>query len=103
MSPTITDYAQRENTSGLYQNVEDDESIESRAFAQQMANGLVRKFEYAPISIGVVSDVQVVDVGDVMSVKLTDHDIDAPNGYMVNAIFIEEIANRLMRYTYELL
>jgi len=103
ISPTIADYRKIENTSGLYQNVDDDESIESKAYAQSMADGLVRKFQRGPITVNFSTDILVINIGDVISVNLPDHDIDMPNGFIVNAIGIQEIENKLMRFSYELI
>ena len=102
-STMITLLGNRENTSGLYEDVQDDESIESGDFAQQWADGLVRKFSPLPIEIKFVSDTQVLNVGDVLSVKLDDFGIDMPNGFLVNSIGIQEIAGRLMRFAYGLI
>lgn len=100
---SISLYKSVENSSGLYQDVSDDESVESEAYAKQVARGLVRKFAYVPISIRFVTDIQVLEIGEVLSVKLDDHGIDINNGFIVNSIGIRDMDGIINRFNYELI
>lgn len=100
---SVSTYGSIENTSGLYQDVHDDESIESRSYAQQYAEGLVRKFSRIPITINYVSDEQVLNIGEILSVNLNDHGINVQNGFLVNAIAINDIDGIIKRFEYELI
>jgi hypothetical protein len=100
---SINKYKKLENTSGLYQDVEDDESIESGKYALQFAKGRVRKFAYVPVTVKFSSDSQVLEIGEVLSVKLDDYGIDIKNGFVVNSVEISDLSGVLKRFKYELI
>ena len=99
---SISKFKLIESTSGIYQDVLSDDSIESGQYAQKMADGLVKKFGYPSIIIKFETDSLVLDLGEIISVKLDDHNIDSPNGFNVNSIHITDVDGIVKRYVYEL-
>lgn len=100
---SISERSNIEGSSGIYEDVFDDESIESGEYASQLAGGLVRKFSKIPISINFKSDTQVLSIGDILSVKLNDHKIDINNGFLVNSVEIDEEDGSIFHFYYELI
>jgi hypothetical protein len=102
-APSISSFKRIENTSGIYMDVLDDESIESGDYAQKYADGLVRKFSKLPIIIKFSTDMQVLDIGEIISVRLDDHKINLNNGFIVNSISIKDVDGIIKRFVYELI
>jgi hypothetical protein len=92
-----------EHSSGIYEDVFDDESIESAKYAEDYALGLLRRFSKMPINISFFTDTKVLDIGEILSVKLDDHGIDIPDGFLVDSIEIEDLDATIFRYHYRII
>lgn len=96
----IADRSSIEGGSGIYEHVIDDDSIETREFALQKAEGVLRRFGDIPEIIGFETDSGGLRSGMLMPVLLPDHDLDGD--FLIDSVrarIVEEAGGRFFRYT----
>lgn len=86
-----------EGGSGIYESVEDDDSIESRAFALQKASGILRRFAKVPVIVKFETDTNGLKAGQLLNINI-------PNLNLLGDFLIDEVKARdmnavLLRYT----
>jgi len=78
-----TEIGKRKNielNSGLYEYVEDDESIESEAFAIQRADGHVRRFGPVPTIVSFTTDQAILFSSQLINIELPEFEITGNEG-----------------------
>ena len=97
--------AELENTSGKYMFVEDDETVESQLYAEQYVTGILRRYSNIPIRISVVSDENVLQVGETLNVTLPTFGVTSniKDGFLVMSASIQDIDSKIFRYSYKLI
>lgn len=98
--------ARIENNSGIYEEVHDDESIESLQYANDYAFGLVQRHKNILNKFRFSTDENVMEIGDLVDVNIPDLDIvsyiSSNGGYLVVDKRIRDINGKSFRITYEL-
>jgi len=100
---SIAERATIENSSGKYEAVEDDNSIESYDYAFAYANGIVSRFKKPQTQVEFDTDTQVLTVGDIVTVNLPVYQILNDNSFMVEAVDIKSLPNGMFRFYYSLI
>lgn len=98
--------ARVENNSGIYEEVYDDESIESLEYANDYAYGLVQRHKNILNKFRFSTDENVLEIGDLVDVNIPDLDVVSyiadNGGYLVVSKKIRDINGKSFRITYEL-
>ena len=98
--------AQIENNSGIYEEVYDDESIESNEYANDYAYGLVQRHKNILQKFSFSTDENILSIGDLVDVNIPELGVVSyiaeKGGYLVVGKKIRDIQGKTFRITYEL-
>lgn len=101
---SIDDRANLENSSGIYARVHDDESIESEDFAQQFAEGLIRRFKEVPQKVEFTTDQKILFSGQMIDIVLPEFEVNGrhnaiplPTDFLIDSVKISDMDSILWR------
>ena len=107
---SIDDRSNIEGGSGIYAQVHDDESIESESYAQQLANGLLRRYAKIPVIVDFTTDSAILKSGEMMDVVLQEFGVvgiknDRPvsTAFMIDSVNITDLGSKVWRFKATLL
>ena len=92
-----------EDGPGIYENIEDDDSIESRDFAIQKANGLLGRFGEIPEIVRFETDIAIepnafkLRSGQLISITIARLNISGT--FLIDEVSAKDIKARFLRYT----
>lgn len=92
-----------EDGSGVYENVEDDDSIEDRDFAVQKANGLLARFGEIPEIVKFETDAAIetnafkLKAGQLISISVARLGISG--SFLIDEVVIKDVKSIILRYT----
>lgn len=81
-----------EGNSGVYQNVEDDDSIEKRPFAVQKADGLIDRWGNIPTTAKFETDDVGLRAGQLIPINLPDRGADMVGNFLIDEVKTKAIA-----------
>lgn len=88
-----------EGGSGIYENVIDDNSIESGDFAEEKGDGLLRRFGEIPTKLIFETDVDGLRAGQCMGVQLQNRGADVDRFlYLIDSVKGVDVDALIMRY-----
>lgn len=91
-----------EDGSGVYENIEDDDSIEDRDFAVQKANGLLARFGEIPDIVKFETDVAIepnafqLKAGQLISIAIPRLAISG--SWLIDEMVVKDVKTRILRY-----
>jgi hypothetical protein len=97
----ITDRQTVEGGSGIYEGIEDDQSIEDQDTAIDKANGYLRRFGNINEVINIITRTTGYFAGQLVQITEATHDIDGL--YLIRRVNISDIIDGTLEYEVELL
>jgi len=92
----ISSRASVEGGTGVYEAIEDDQSIDSQVLATQKADGLLRKFGRIPRIIEFETDTVGLAVGQLITINITAHNLNG--NFLIDSVQAWDVDGLYLRY-----
>jgi hypothetical protein len=97
----ISDRAAVEGGSGIYEHIEDDQSIEDRTSAEDKAMGLLRRYGTIPEIVRIETDTAGFKAGQLLTIDISKHNLSGK--YLIRSVSTSEPTKDYLRYEIEAL
>jgi len=97
----ISSRAAVEGGSGVYEHIEDDQSIESYTSAGDRARGLLRRYGTIPEIVRIETDTAGFKAGQLLTIDVSKHNLDGR--YLIRSVTTGELTKDYLRYEIEAL
>lgn len=85
-----------EGGTGIYEAIEDDQSIDSQSLATQKADGLLRRFGRIPRIIEFETDTVGLAAGQLITINVTRHNLNAQ--FLIDSVAAWDVEGKFLRY-----
>lgn len=92
----ISSRAATEGGTGIYEAIEDDQSIDSQPLATQKADGLLRRFGRIPQIVEFETDTGGLAAGQLITINVTKHGLNAQ--FLIDSAQAQDVQGKFLRY-----
>ncbi len=92
----ISSRATTEGGTGVYEAIEDDQSIDSQTLATQKADGLLRRFGRIPRIVEFETDTGGLVAGQLITINVTAHNLSSQ--FLIDSVQAQDMAGQFLRY-----
>ncbi|MDA8212155.1 MAG: hypothetical protein M0021_09800 [Clostridia bacterium] len=85
-----------EGGTGVYESIEDDQSIDSENLATQKADGLLRRFGRIPRIVEFETDTAGLAAGQLITINVTKHNLNAQ--FLIDSVTAWDVEGKFLRY-----
>ncbi len=92
----ISSRSQTEGGTGVYEAIEDDQSIDSQVLATQKADGLLRRFGRIPRIVEFETDIGGLAAGQLLTINVNAHNLGGQ--FLVDSVQAQDVEGQFLRY-----
>jgi hypothetical protein len=94
---SISDRVSVEGGSGVYESVEDEPNIDNSDYAEEKAQGLLRRYGTIPQKIKFQTDLDGLEAGQLLSITIPEHSINGT--YLISNVVLNDLVSDTLRYS----